>query len=107
MDLNPVLDPTPAVDLTPVQEPNTEVEPIPAKIRIHAIPTPTHLVVTPVPEPDQAKTGFITPLVVGIDREREYITRVAVAPRSRRPRLSRSANSTVLGIRSVGMFCFV
>ena len=45
----------------PKKEPIPWVDPIPAKIRIQATPTP--LVVVPVLEPDPAKTGFVTPLM--------------------------------------------
>ena len=40
------------------------MDPITAKIRIQATPTP--LVVVPVLEPDPAKTGFVTPLFYSV-----------------------------------------
>ena len=44
------------------KEPIPMVDPIPAWIRIQAIPTPAVWVTIPGPDPDLLKSGFVTPL---------------------------------------------
>ena len=49
------------------KEPIPMVDPMPARVRIQAIPTPALWVTIPAPDPDSQKSGIVTPLIQGVD----------------------------------------